>query len=85
MTAVEIEGVARHVVERAAAKVGGMAALASRLDLRPRVLRWYVTGQLNVPDALFLRALDVLLEELPETRLASQRGAQSFQEPKRDH
>jgi hypothetical protein len=60
------------VLARAAAKVGGVAELASRLNLNPRVLRWYVTGHLAVPDALFLRALDVALEELPETELASQ-------------
>jgi hypothetical protein len=84
MTAVEIEGVARHVLERAAAKVGGVAELASRLNLSPRVLHYYVTGRLVVPDALFLRALDVVLEELPETGLGSQRAAQSFQESKRD-
>jgi hypothetical protein len=71
------------VLARAAAKVGSMAELASRLNIRPRVLRWYVTGHLVVPDALFLRALDVLLEEPSEIRLATQQAAQSLQESKR--
>ena len=82
--AMKTEAVARHVLARAAAKVGGVAELASRLDVRPRALHHYVTGQLVVPDALFLRALDVLLEELPDKGLASQQAAQSLPESKRD-
>ena len=78
------DAVARHVLARAAAKVGSVAELASRLNVRPRALHHYVTGQLVVPDALFLRALDVLLEELPDKGLASQQAAQSLPESKRD-
>ena len=85
ITAVRSEAVARHVLARAAAKVGGVAELASRLNLSPRVLHHYVTGRLVVPDALFLRALDVVLEELPETGLASQQAAQSLPKSKRGH
>jgi hypothetical protein len=59
----------RHVLARAAAKVGGVAKLASRLNLSQRVLSWYVHGDLAVPDALFLKALDIILEELPETQI----------------
>ena len=77
------EEVARHVLARAAAKVGGVGELASRLNVRPRALHYYVTGQFVVPAGLFLRALDVLLEEPPETRLASQQAAQFFLESKR--
>jgi len=76
ITAVRTEGVARHVLARAAVKVGGVAQLASRLNVRPRALHGYVTGHLVVPDALFLRALDLLLEE-PHAPLASQQAAQS--------
>ena len=71
------------MLARAAAKVGGVAKLASRLNVSPRALHYYVTRPLLVPDALFLQALDVLLEEPPETRLASQRAAQSLPESKR--
>jgi hypothetical protein len=85
ITAVRLEGAARHVLARAAAKVGGVGELASRLNIRPRALRHYVSGDLPVPDALFLRVLDVLLDELPETRPVSQRAAQSVPESKRDH
>jgi len=73
------------VLARAAAQVGGVAELAARLNLSSRALREYVTGRLAVPDALFLRALDVVLEELPETRPAGQQVAQPVPESKRDH
>jgi hypothetical protein len=85
ITAVKSEALAQHVLARAAAKVGGVAKLASRLNLSPRVLHYYVTGRLVVPDALFLRALDVVLEEPPNTGLATQQDAQSLPESKRDH
>jgi hypothetical protein len=84
IAAVKTQAVARHVLARAAAKVGGVAKLASRLNLSQRVLTWYVHGDLTVPDALFLKALDMILEELPETRQVSQQAAQSFPESKRD-
>ncbi len=85
ITAVKTEAVARQVLARAVAKVGGVAELASRLNLSPRALHHYVTGRLVVPDALFLRALDVALEELPKAELASQQAAQSLPESKRGH
>ena len=82
ITGVRTEGVARHVLARAAVKVGGVTKLASRLNIRPRALHGYVTGYLIVPDALFLRALDLLLDELPHAALASQQAAQSLPESK---
>jgi hypothetical protein len=74
IAAVKTEAVARHVLARAAANVGGVAALASRLNVSPRVLHQYVAGRLVVPDALFLQALDVVAEELPDTQLARQQS-----------
>jgi len=82
ITGVRTEGVARHVLARAAVKVGGVTKLASRLNVSPRTLHYYVTGQFIVPDELFLRALDVL-EELPQAPLASQQAAPSLPESKR--
>ena len=61
------ETVAREVLARAAVKVGGVGKLGSQLNLSSRVLSEYVNGRLAVPDALFLRVLDVVLEELPES------------------
>jgi hypothetical protein len=42
---VNTQAVARYVLARAAAKVGGVAKLASRLSLSQRVLSWYIHGE----------------------------------------
>ena len=55
--------VGRRVLARAAAKVGGVAELAARLDISQRVLQYYIADREPVPDALFLRAIDVILED----------------------
>ena len=55
----------RKVLARAAALVG-VEALAGRLQISPRALRHYLTGYELIPDALFLRAVDVIVEQLPE-------------------
>jgi DNA-binding transcriptional regulator YdaS (Cro superfamily) len=52
------------VLARAAAKVGGARALAQHLGISPGVLSRYVTGTAAVPDSIFLRAVDVILDEL---------------------
>jgi len=44
-----------------------MAALAVKLDVSPHLIARYVQGHEPIPDALFLRAVDFLLEELPAT------------------
>lgn len=49
-------------------QVGGVAQLAGRLNIGPRLLGEYLTGARTIPDALFLAAIDVVLEELPEPR-----------------
>lgn len=51
-------------------QVGGVAQLAGRLNIGARLLGEYLTGARTVPDALFLAAIDVVLEELPEPRNA---------------
>jgi hypothetical protein len=63
-------------------KIGGVKTEAVARHVL--ALHCYVTGQLVVPDGLFLRALDVLLEDLPDKGLASQQAAQSLRESKRD-
>jgi hypothetical protein len=55
--------VGRRVLARAAAKVGGVQELVARLDISARLLRYYIAGRERVPDALFLRAIDVILED----------------------
>jgi hypothetical protein len=56
---------ARRVLARAAAEVGGIAALASALKLSERVLRHYIRGKEPVPEGLLLQVMDVLLKQLP--------------------
>jgi hypothetical protein len=55
----------RKVLAHAAAQVG-VARLAERLHITERALRDYLTGTTLVPDEVFLRAVDVIVERLPE-------------------
>lgn len=60
--------VSRHVLVRAAAKAGGPGKLAEKLAVSPRVLELYLSGRRLVPDALFLQAVDLLLDETSDSR-----------------
>ena len=57
--------VRQRVLARAAAKLGGVEALAARLQVGRRLLMAHITGGEPIPDALLLRAIDVILDELP--------------------
>ena len=59
---------ARRVLARAAVLLGGVTALGERLELAQRQLTDYLTGAEPIPDELFLAAIDIVLEELPESR-----------------
>ena len=59
---------ARRVLARAAVLLGGVSALGERLELAQRQLTDYLTGAESIPDELFLAAIDIVLEELPESR-----------------
>jgi hypothetical protein len=54
--------VGRSVLQRLERKVGGSNALAERLGVRPTLLRRFLAGTLEVPDAVLVRALDLLAE-----------------------
>lgn len=54
----------RKVLAHAAALLG-VAALAERLQISERLLHHYLTGHDLIPDELFLRAVDVIIGELP--------------------
>jgi hypothetical protein len=54
----------RKVLAHAAAQLG-VAALAERLQISERLLHHYLTGHDLIPDELFLRAVDVIIEQLP--------------------
>lgn len=59
------QDVGRKVLARAAAYMGGPEALAAKFQISPRVLQYYLTGSEQIPDALLLRAIDVILDQLP--------------------
>ncbi|MGH8741051.1 MAG: hypothetical protein ACREUN_09085 [Burkholderiales bacterium] len=65
----------RRVLARAAAMLGGVERLAARFNLTQRQLADYLTGGQPVPDALFLAAIDVVLEELPDPHSPARAGA----------
>jgi hypothetical protein len=55
----------RKVLAHAAAQLG-VAALAERLQISTRTLQEYLTGGALVPDEVFLGAVDVIVERLPD-------------------
>jgi hypothetical protein len=59
---------ARRVLARAAVLLGGVSALGERLDLAQRQLTDYLTGAEPIPDEILLAAIDIVLEELPDSR-----------------
>jgi hypothetical protein len=61
-----VQTAARKVLARAAAHLGGVRPLSSRLRISELLLQRFITGERPVPDELFLRAVDVVLEHLPE-------------------
>jgi hypothetical protein len=69
--------IGRRVLARAAAQLGGVEALAVRLDLSHRVLQRYIIGDEPIPDSLFFRAVDVILAELPDPAKPAQQTTPS--------
>lgn len=60
--------VGRRVLARAAARPGGLEALAAHLEISQRVLHYYSTGIEPMLDAICLRAADVILADVPVLR-----------------
>src|ERR1041384_2727824 len=54
----------RRVLAHAAALIG-IAALAERLQPSDRILHHYLPGHGLIPDEVFLRTVDVIIEQLP--------------------
>jgi hypothetical protein len=50
-------------VQRAAALVGGYAALGARLGVPPPAVERWACGREAVPERVFLRLVDILLEK----------------------
>lgn len=81
------QALARRVLARAAAQLGGVEPLAAKLMIRARLLQYYITGSEPVPDSLLLRAIDIVLQGLPEIEQHSQPGhpaSQADPDSKRD-
>ena len=55
----------REVLSRAARKAGGLEQLSAQLGVSVRVLTYWLAGHEAVPDAVFIRALDVILDPVP--------------------
>jgi hypothetical protein len=75
------------VLARAAAQLGGVEPLAAKLMISQRLLQYYITGSEPVPDPLLLRAIDIVLEQLPGIQnqvQPSQQASQSLPASKRD-
>ncbi len=68
--------VARKVLAAATARVGGIEALASRLEVSQRVVRHYLEGNEPIPDSLLLSAIDLIIEGLPQEPSQAQNPAQ---------
>lgn len=52
----------RRLLEHAATLTGGVEKLAEKLAISERLLEHYLSGAGAVPDALFVRLVDVLVE-----------------------
>jgi hypothetical protein len=53
----------RQLLEQAAARLGGMENLAKKLGVSQRAMRLYLSGNSSLPDALFLRLVDLLSDQ----------------------
>jgi hypothetical protein len=50
----------KRLIEEAAARLGGLDALAKQLGISERLLKLYLSGAQPLPDALFLRIVDLI-------------------------
>jgi hypothetical protein len=53
----------RRLLEQAATRLGGVEQLAKKLGVTQRAMKLYVDGGAPLPDALFLRLVDLLSEQ----------------------
>ena len=61
-----IQKASRQILAKAAVKIGGAEVLASRLEITARVLKMYLEGDQEIPDSVLLRAIDIIVEDLPQ-------------------
>ena len=55
----------RRLLEQAAARLGGVENLAKKLGVTQRAMKLYLSGAAPLPDALFLRLVDLLSDQWP--------------------
>lgn len=63
----EAMSLAQRLIVKVVNKLGGVDMAATRLEVSPSLLMRFVEGTMNVPDAVLLRVVDYLLDELPPT------------------
>jgi hypothetical protein len=63
---VPIQKASRQILAKAAVKIGGAEVLASRLGITAPVLKMYLEGDQEIPDSVLLRAIDIIIEDLPQ-------------------
>jgi hypothetical protein len=69
-----------QLLQTASEIVGGINALADRLGIRERLLARFIADEVDLPDPLLLRAVDIILaHRQSQPALASQPAAQSPQ------
>ena len=68
-----VSAASAKLLQAAADVLGSEAALAERLGIEERLLRSYLSDSLELPDALLLRVVDVLLGERLSPRPANLR------------
>jgi hypothetical protein len=56
----------KKLLVHAATRVGGVAPLAEKLGITQPALRLYLGGEEPLPDALFLRLVDIISEDWPK-------------------
>jgi hypothetical protein len=59
----------RLVLAKVVDRLGGLTAVASRLEIDPALLNLYLAGDRPIPDAILLSAADLVLEDLPTLTL----------------
>ena len=60
----------QRLIVKVVNKLGGIDLAAARLEISPSLLMRFVEGTMSVPDAVLLRAVDHVLDELPERPIA---------------
>jgi len=53
----------QRLLEQATTRLGGVENLAQKLGVTQRVMKLYLSGAAPLPDALFLRLVDLLSEQ----------------------